>query len=407
MCIFAAITCVGLVSPSARAERKPPKKAAILGVLASSSPVALTNLKVTGAQDPRAIRTAIQQAATAAKQCAQDAGEPMDSMPFPISFSIMASGQTVGVAASGKSDVQARCVRNALKSLTLAAANGTSTVEATLEFQKLGGVLTSGEAFGSLYGNEISSASLKLNGVVKRRGNDGHTLSTLNADLRSASGACDHGRYHVSFSVSRLGVVRDIKVRNGSAIARSCLRRVLQKTKLRRYGEPSKFVGTIEVSLPVSGGGLMDGGGTSVSSVPWGTIGGGRSGIGSGSGVEGKAMLGTRGRSDVRVGNATSAGPLDKNIIRRVIRRRLNQIRYCYERELAKKPALAGTVVTEFRINPDGAVSKVNIPSGISANVDTCIQRTLMSLRFPEPKGGGVVTVRYPFVFRPAAGAKP
>ena len=59
-----------------------------------------------------------------------------------------------------------------------------------------------------------------------------------------------------------------------------------------------------------------------------------------------------RGAPQVRIGNASATGDLDKNIIRRYIRRKLPRIRYCYEKELLVKPSLSGTVVTQFLITP-------------------------------------------------------
>ena len=33
------------------------------------------------------------------------------------------------------------------------------------------------------------------------------------------------------------------------------------------------------------------------------------------------------------------------------------------------------------------------------ANVEACVQKVMMSLKFPKPRGGGIVVVTYPFVF--------
>lgn len=139
-----------------------------------------------------------------------------------------------------------------------------------------------------------------------------------------------------------------------------------------------------------------DGGGTG-----WGTIGTGRYGtIGHGSGNGG--MRGRKVTPSVNIGNATATGDLDRNIIRRYIRRTLPQIRYCYEKELVAKPSLAGTVTAEFTIGIDGEVA-ASKAAGMDAVVATCIADAIKGIRFPKPRGGGVVHVRYPFTFRVAS----
>jgi hypothetical protein len=141
----------------------------------------------------------------------------------------------------------------------------------------------------------------------------------------------------------------------------------------------------------------------------WGTIGTGRygtighgSGTGSGYGV-GAGRGGMRGRRaatpEVRIGNATATGDLDKNIIRRYIRRKLPQIKYCYEKQLLVKPGLSGTVNSAFQISPQGSVLNSSA-SGVSDDVANCVADVIRTIQFPKPKGGGLVQVRYPFTFR-------
>jgi hypothetical protein len=145
----------------------------------------------------------------------------------------------------------------------------------------------------------------------------------------------------------------------------------------------------------------------------WGTIGTGRygtighgSGTGSGYGV-GSGRGGMRGRKasppDVRIGNATTTGDLDKNIIRRYIRRKLPQIKYCYEKQLLVKPGIGGTVTTQFQISPSGAVLN-STAKGVDGEVSSCVASVIKTIQFPKPKGGGLVQVRYPFTFRPTGG---
>jgi TonB family protein len=95
-------------------------------------------------------------------------------------------------------------------------------------------------------------------------------------------------------------------------------------------------------------------------------------------------------------------GSLDKEIIRRVIKENLSQIRYCYERELAKSPGLYGKVQVKFIIAATGLVSNSQVDESTmkNANVEQCIVQKVRGWRFPKPKGGGIVIVTYPFIFK-------
>ena len=143
----------------------------------------------------------------------------------------------------------------------------------------------------------------------------------------------------------------------------------------------------------------------------WGTIGTGRygtighgSGTGAGYGVGG-GRGGMRGRTSsvptVSIGQPSAQGDLDKAIIRRYIKRNIQKIQYCYEKELLAKPTLAGTVSAQFFITPNGNVSSSN-GSGVDGSVSSCVANVIKGIEFPKPKGGGGVQVNYPFTFRPS-----
>jgi len=105
------------------------------------------------------------------------------------------------------------------------------------------------------------------------------------------------------------------------------------------------------------------------------------------------------GVSDVR-------GSLDKEIIRRIVRRHLNEVKYCYEQELTRLPALAGRIVVQFMIARNGQVlsSVLQSSSMKNARVENCTVQAVRRWQFPEPQGGGLVTVTYPFALSPAGG---
>jgi hypothetical protein len=139
-----------------------------------------------------------------------------------------------------------------------------------------------------------------------------------------------------------------------------------------------------------------DGGGTG-----WGSIGTGRNGQHGGSGLKGQTAIPT-----VSLGQPSARGELDKAIIRRYIKRNLQRLQYCYEKQLLTVPRLAGTVTAKFTIGLDGKVTD-STASGI-ANVDvhTCIASVIKAIEFPKPKTSEVV-VSYPFVFHTDDDHKP
>lgn len=89
--------------------------------------------------------------------------------------------------------------------------------------------------------------------------------------------------------------------------------------------------------------------------------------------------------------------------IDRVVKRHLSAIRWCYQRELQKKPDLAGKVKVKFTIAKDGTVSSASPATSSldSPAAEACISREFFRMVFPEPKGGGMAIVSYPFLFSP------
>jgi len=124
----------------------------------------------------------------------------------------------------------------------------------------------------------------------------------------------------------------------------------------------------------------------------------GLGGLGPGSGG---GEVGERNGGNVAGGNANVLGSLDRDVIRRVIRRHINEVRFCYERELAQAPDLAGRVVVRFIISGDGSVASAAVASSPlrSPAVEGCITQRVQRWTFPAPDGGGIVSVSYPFVF--------
>lgn len=148
------------------------------------------------------------------------------------------------------------------------------------------------------------------------------------------------------------------------------------------------------------------GGGLSMNSVGLGALGThGRGGGGSGTGYgEGAGGLGKKVERDINIsaGSPIIMGSLDKELIRRVIQQHIAQIRYCYEKELVRSPGLFGKVATQFTISAEGDVSDARVEQSTMNNgeVERCITSKIRTWKFPKPKGGGVVIVKYPFLFK-------
>ena len=97
-------------------------------------------------------------------------------------------------------------------------------------------------------------------------------------------------------------------------------------------------------------------------------------------------------------------GSLDRELVRRVIQDNKGQIRACFESLLNQYPDLNGKVQTQFTIGADGKVleAKVAQSSTGSRELDACVASRVRLWQFPKPKGGGIVVVSYPFIFKQA-----
>ncbi len=143
------------------------------------------------------------------------------------------------------------------------------------------------------------------------------------------------------------------------------------------------------------------GGGGGGSSLGIGGLGG--HGTGRGKGGYGNINLGGRGKGTTRIvpGRTIIKGSLSKEEIGRVIRRNLARFKYCYEKQLNANPNLGGKISIYFTIAPTGSVAqaKVRETSMNNKKVESCTTKVMRSLKFPKPRGGGIVVVTYPFVF--------
>lgn len=149
--------------------------------------------------------------------------------------------------------------------------------------------------------------------------------------------------------------------------------------------------GTGEGTIGLGNSGLIGKGGGGGTGTGYG------SGSGSGFGGSGEAV------PRVRQAQAEVQGALDKDIIRRIVRAHINQVRYCYNEGLQKDPKLAGRLSVEFVIGPSGSVTSAKVESSElkDAKVADCVAKAIRTWKFPAPNGGGQVKVSYPFSLTP------
>jgi hypothetical protein len=103
---------------------------------------------------------------------------------------------------------------------------------------------------------------------------------------------------------------------------------------------------------------------------------------------------------EVIPGQADVRGGLEKEMVRRIIRRHINEVRFCYEQRAGAKPHLAGELIVRFAVGPSGAVmtSALGRSTLGDAPTETCVVEAVKRWEFPRPAGGGAV-VWYPFLF--------
>jgi hypothetical protein len=140
--------------------------------------------------------------------------------------------------------------------------------------------------------------------------------------------------------------------------------------------------------------------------VPTPTIGMGTLGTGLSRGGSGFGVGSDGARSNYKGPRVTFAQPkvkgdLDKAIIRRYVKRNIQKLQYCYEKELLVKPKLKGTLTATFVIGVDGKVTSAKA-TGLKdgAVVEECYVRVIEMIAFPKPKTAEV-TVTYPFTLKP------
>jgi outer membrane biosynthesis protein TonB len=99
-------------------------------------------------------------------------------------------------------------------------------------------------------------------------------------------------------------------------------------------------------------------------------------------------------------------GGLDRDVIAAIIRRYLPQIQHCYEQQLVTNSKLKGKVTVSFMISGSGSVQSADVQESTLRNAATerCMLSKIMGWKFPKPRGGGTVGVKYPFILMSTSG---
>jgi TonB family protein len=129
--------------------------------------------------------------------------------------------------------------------------------------------------------------------------------------------------------------------------------------------------------------------------------GGGGFGLGGGGGGVGFGKY-KSGSPIVFMSKATVQGGLDGDTIRRVIRRHLQEIQYCYVSiGLPSNPKLEGLVKITFTITPTGMVGNATVAQSTlnHGGTEACIVGAVRRWKFPKPEGQ-MPYVTYPFHFK-------
>lgn len=104
-------------------------------------------------------------------------------------------------------------------------------------------------------------------------------------------------------------------------------------------------------------------------------------------------------RPRVQLSRPQVQGTMDVNIVHRILRRHLNEVRFCYEQQLRARPDLQGTVILQMVVTPDGRVAQSAPRQNTlgDSNVANCMMARSRRWQFPQPDGVLRIVVPYRF----------
>jgi hypothetical protein len=92
---------------------------------------------------------------------------------------------------------------------------------------------------------------------------------------------------------------------------------------------------------------------------------------------------------------------LDRDIVRRIVRAHINELRGCYNDGLREYPGLTGSVTIAFEIGANGKVASSTVQASALAPTDDqvpkCMAQAIKRWQFPKPERVKQVSVTYPF----------
>jgi hypothetical protein len=95
-------------------------------------------------------------------------------------------------------------------------------------------------------------------------------------------------------------------------------------------------------------------------------------------------------------------GALDRDMVRRIVRAHINEVRECYNAALLKDPQVSGQVEIMLGVAGDGKVERTEPrATTLPTAVGECISAAARGWKFPRPSDGQPVEIVYPFVLEP------
>jgi hypothetical protein len=103
----------------------------------------------------------------------------------------------------------------------------------------------------------------------------------------------------------------------------------------------------------------------------------------------------------VFAGRLEVRGSMPREMIRRVVRRHLSEVRSCYQTTLRTNPALVGRVVVKFTVDLGRVISSSVVSSTLKRrDVEECVAAATRRWRFPSGWVPGMIVVQVPLVSR-------
>jgi len=164
------------------------------------------------------------------------------------------------------------------------------------------------------------------------------------------------------------------------------------------------IIGALGQAHGVVGTGMASATGTGGAGTVGGTIGLGNLATIGRAGYERSVPASRPHPPDVYLGPADPDGRSDmRTLITRVIRRHINELRYCYEQGLSQRPDLGGNLTMKLTVGETGRPEQVEVTRSTlkDGSVESCIVRSIDRWMFPAPPDGRAIAVSYPLVLTP------